>query len=154
MDRFPIRSFAALTLVLAITLSPGIVLASGTPGDAVDRLFAAYRSASVGQMISSYTSDAVFEDVNQRHHFQGTEQLALLLGGLVAMHHEMGLREKRRVVFGDTVVVEYEYVGVLNGEALGHHFARDVAHLENGRNLIIAGGIDSPFIFRVVVEPA
>ncbi len=31
----------------------------------------------------------------------------------------MGLEEKRRVVAGDTVVVEYEYLGQLNGAVLG-----------------------------------
>ena len=42
----------------------------------------------------------------------------------------------------------------VNGEALGHHFASDFAPLENGRNLIVAGGIGPPYVFRVVVEPA
>ena len=119
MNSLPSNRLAAVAAIVAITLAPSVTFASGTPGDAIDRLFAAYRSGSVEQMLASYTPDALFEDVNQRHHFQGTEQLAQLLGGLVAVHHQMGLKEKRRVVSGDTVVVEYEYVGTLNGAALG-----------------------------------
>ena len=119
------RSFAVMLLGLAIALSPALASAAETPGDAVDRLFAAYRVASVEQMLASYAPDAIFEDVNQRHRFQGSEQLALLLGGLVAMHHEMGLKEKRRVVSGDMVVVEYDYVGTLNGAALGQSVGKE-----------------------------
>ena len=119
MHRLPSTRTAALAVVIAITLSPSTILASGNPGAVIDRLFAAYRAGSVEQMLASYTPDAVFEDVNQRHHFEGTEQLAQLLGGIAAVHHQMGLKEKRRVISGDTVVVEYEYVGTLNGGALG-----------------------------------
>ena len=42
----------------------------------------------------------------------------------------------------------------VNGEPLGHHFARDSKALERGENTIVAGGIDSPFVFKVVVSDA
>ena len=50
---------------------------------------------------------------------------AFVLGSLVAMHHEMGVKEKRRVVNGNTVVVEYEYVGTINGTALGQSVGKE-----------------------------
>ncbi len=108
--------FAAL--LTAFVLAPAS-LAGTSPGDVVDRFFGAYREASPQTMLSIYAPDAVFEDVNQRHHFEGTEQLGQMLGQLVAMHHSMDVREKRRVVDGDIVVVEYDYVGTLNGAVLG-----------------------------------
>ncbi len=42
----------------------------------------------------------------------------------------------------------------VNGKALGHHFDRDVAPLNDGHNLIFAGGSGSPFAFSVVLDPA
>ncbi len=106
--------------VLALVVLPGLAGAGGDrPGAAVDRFFGAYRDASLEGMLASYTPDAVFEDVNQRHHFEGTEQLGQLLGQLVAMHLKMDVKEKRRAIDGNTVVVEYDYVGTLNGDVLG-----------------------------------
>lgn len=37
----------------------------------------------------------------------------------------------------------------LNGEYLGHHFASDSAALRIGENSIVAGGVGSPFAFKV-----
>ena len=37
----------------------------------------------------------------------------------------------------------------LNGEFLGHHFASDSAALRVGENTIVAGGVDSPFAFKI-----
>ncbi len=93
--------------------------APSSPGRAVDRLFEAYRGGSVDRMLAIYTEDVVFEDVAQRHQFQGTEQMRALLGQIMAMHHQVDLREKRRVVQGNVVVVEYEYAGQLNGAVAG-----------------------------------
>ena len=104
--------------VATVILAGPASLAGEMPGAAVDRFFSAYRSASLEGMLASYTPDAIFEDVNQRHHFEGTEQLGQLLGQLVAMHHKMDVKEKRRVVDGNTVVVEYDYVGTLNGHVM------------------------------------
>jgi len=105
-------------LMAAVTLAPSTEAGEG-PGQAVDRLLDAYRAGSVDGMVSAYAKDATFEDVNQRHHFTGTEQLRAMLTGIVGMHLRMGLEETRRVVDGDLVVVEYEYRGQLNGAALG-----------------------------------
>jgi ketosteroid isomerase-like protein len=85
----------------------------------VDDLQDAYRNGSVEGMLQIYTADAIFEDINQRHRFAGTAQLRAMLGGLVGMHLAMDLVETRRVVDGDTVVVEYEYRGQLDGAAMG-----------------------------------
>ncbi len=106
-------------VLVAWVLSGPASVAGDSPGAAVDRFFGAYRDASLERMLASYAPNAVFEDVNQRHHFEGTEQLEQLLSQLVAMHHRMDVREKRRVVDGNTVVVEYDYVGKLNGAVLG-----------------------------------
>ena len=109
---------AIVVLTTVVALAPA-TLADPRPGEAVDRLFEAYRSESVEGMLSAYAEDATFEDINQRHHFTGTEQLSALLSGIVGMHIRMDLTEKRRAVDGDVVVVEYEYRGQLNGAALG-----------------------------------
>ena len=108
-----------VAILAALIFSGSASLAGDSPGAAVERLFSAYREASLEGMLASYAPDAVFEDVNQRHHFEGTEQLGQLLGQLVAMHHSMDVKEKRRVIDGNTVVVEYDYVGTLNGHVLG-----------------------------------
>ena len=93
-------------------------MAKDSPGQVVDRFLEAYRAGSVEKMLQIYANDAVFDDVAQRHHFVGSEQLQVFLSQLVAVHSKIGLREKRRVVMGNTVVVEYEYTGVLSGAAL------------------------------------
>jgi CRP-like cAMP-binding protein len=40
----------------------------------------------------------------------------------------------------------------VNGEFLGEQFGHDLATLKKGENLIIAGGINSPFVFKVLLE--
>ena len=40
----------------------------------------------------------------------------------------------------------------VNGEFLGEPFGKDVTLLKRGENLIIAGGIHSPFVFKVFLE--
>ncbi|MCP3981802.1 MAG: nuclear transport factor 2 family protein [bacterium] len=111
--------------ILAALCLQSAASAGESPGRVVDRWFEAYRDASLERMLASYTNEAVFEDVNQRHHFEGTEQISQLLAGLVALHHTMDVREKRRVVDGDIVVVEYDYVGTLNGAALGQSVGKE-----------------------------
>ncbi len=112
--------WVVIFFLLAGTLSfTPAVRASENPGRTVDRLFDAYRDGSAERMLAVYSSDATFEDINQRHRFTGTEQLQAMLNGIVGVHLRMGLEEKRRVVNGETVVVEYEYLGQLNGAVLG-----------------------------------
>ena len=105
------------TMVLLACLATATAAAADAERT-VDRLHAAYRAGSVQGMLGVYADDAVFEDVNQRHRFAGTEELTLFLTQIVSLHDVIGLREIRRIVRGDTVVVEYEYTGILNGEAL------------------------------------
>ena len=112
------RWMVVAVLMTAVALTP-LARAGQRPGQTVDRLQEAYRNGSVERMLSVYAEDATFEDINQRHHFTGTEQLEAMLTGIVSMHLRMGLEEKRRVVDGDVVVVEYEYRGQLDGAALG-----------------------------------
>ena len=40
----------------------------------------------------------------------------------------------------------------VNGEFLGEPFGRDLKTLEIGENVIIAGGVQSPFVFKVLLE--
>ena len=119
------RKFGWGAAILAAMVLLGPVSVAGDPGKVVDRFFGAYGDRSLEGMLASYSADAVFEDVNQRHHFEGTEQITQLLAGLVALHHEMDVKEKRRVVHGNTVVVEYDYVGTLNGAALGQAVGKE-----------------------------
>jgi CRP/FNR family transcriptional regulator, cyclic AMP receptor protein len=41
---------------------------------------------------------------------------------------------------------------IVNGQAIGHHFAKDSAPLNRGENHIVAGGWDSPFKFVVTIN--
>jgi pSer/pThr/pTyr-binding forkhead associated (FHA) protein len=38
---------------------------------------------------------------------------------------------------------------IVNGEPIGTHFRTDDAPLRAGENEVIAGGVDSPFVFSV-----
>lgn len=40
---------------------------------------------------------------------------------------------------------------IVNGEPIGNHFRTDDAALRDGENEVIAGGMDSPFVFSVFV---
>jgi CRP/FNR family cyclic AMP-dependent transcriptional regulator len=42
----------------------------------------------------------------------------------------------------------------VNGQYLGLHFSKDFEYLKPGENQIVAGGLDSTFVFTVLVEPA
>jgi CRP/FNR family transcriptional regulator, cyclic AMP receptor protein len=40
---------------------------------------------------------------------------------------------------------------IVNGEPIGDHFRNDDAALVAGENEVIAGGVDSPFVFSVLI---
>ena len=40
---------------------------------------------------------------------------------------------------------------IVNGEPIGDHFRADDALLQAGENEVIAGGVDSPFVFSVFI---
>ena len=40
---------------------------------------------------------------------------------------------------------------IVNGEPIGEHFRSDDAPLRAGENEVIAGGVDSPFVFSVLM---
>jgi CRP/FNR family cyclic AMP-dependent transcriptional regulator len=40
---------------------------------------------------------------------------------------------------------------IVNGEPIGNHFRTDDAPLRSGENEVIAGGVDSPFVFSVFI---
>ena len=40
---------------------------------------------------------------------------------------------------------------IVNGEPIGNHFRGDDAALRAGENEVIAGGVDSPFVFSVFI---
>ena len=42
----------------------------------------------------------------------------------------------------------------VNGECLGHNFGQDHKYLQKGENIVQAGGVGSPFMFKVLVEDA
>ena len=41
---------------------------------------------------------------------------------------------------------------IVNGEPIGNHFRGDDAPLQAGENEVIAGGVDSPFVFSLVIS--
>jgi len=122
MDRMKMGGIL-LGLLLVVAVTPAG--AAESAGAVVDRFQAAYRDGSAERMLGLYAAEATFEDVNQRHLFTGTEQLQAFLIGLVSVHLEMDLTEVRRVVVGDTVVVESVYTGQLNGAILGRSVGKE-----------------------------
>ena len=94
-------------------------MAADGPNTAVDKFFAAYRSADLAALLDVYAEEAIFEDVNQRHRFEGRAQLEGFLGQLLGVHLHMEIEEKRRLVSDNTVTVEIEYVGTLDCAAVG-----------------------------------
>ena len=40
---------------------------------------------------------------------------------------------------------------IVNGEPIGDHFRTDDAPLRRGQNEVIAGGVESPFVFSVSI---
>jgi CRP/FNR family transcriptional regulator, cyclic AMP receptor protein len=40
---------------------------------------------------------------------------------------------------------------IVNGEPIGNHFRGDDAALRAGENEVIAGGVDSPFVFSIFI---
>lgn len=112
-------------ILFAAPLAVAVAVAGDSPDRVIDRFYEAYRDGSVEAMLAVYAPDAVFEDVNQRHHVEGSEALRQMLTALVAMHHRIDLEEKRRAVHGDFVVVEYEYSGQLNGAVLGQSVGKE-----------------------------
>ncbi len=113
-----LRRISNLALAI-IALAMVLPCAAGSPSGAVDRLYQAYNGRSVDGMLAVYDPEAVFEDVNQRHEVAGHEALHGMLARLAGAHHEMRIVEKRRMVDGNLVVVEYDYMGKLNGAVLG-----------------------------------
>lgn len=119
-----LSNLTQLLTVLVLAAFPDVG-AHAQAADTVDRFFEAYRTGHVEPMLRVYAEDAVFEDVAQRHRYAGREELAAFLGQLTAVHLEMDVREKNRLTRDDTVVVEFEYVGVLSGEALSQLTGRE-----------------------------
>ena len=63
------RTHRIVALVAVALFTPVAAAAAGnSPGEVVDRFFAAYGERSLEGMLASYAADVVFEDVNQRHH--------------------------------------------------------------------------------------
>ncbi len=106
--------------ILIVLMSVNSLFAAGptNSADVIDRFFKAYQSQSTEAMLACYAPDAVLEDINQRHHFEGHDQIAQSLQKLTQMHVSMAIVEIRRMVKDSNVVVEYEYVGTLSGLAL------------------------------------
>lgn len=69
---------------------------------------------------------------------------------LSRQHFSLGRHLDRYVVLdlGSTLGTE------VNGEFLGHHFGKDFEYLEIGENAVTAGGVGSPFTFKVLLEQA
>lgn len=99
-----------------------LVAASSSTSD-VDRFlpdyYEAYRTGTAEELAVFYTDDVVFDDINQRHHVEGRALFTEALAGLKNIHVEMSVEEKRRMVSGDTVVVEILYKGTLDCAKLG-----------------------------------
>ena len=88
-------------------------------GQLLSAYYVTYRTGTAVELAEFYTDDVVFDDINQRHHIEGKALFAEALAGLKNIHVEMSVEEKRRIVSGDTVVVEILYKGTLDCAKLG-----------------------------------
>lgn len=124
------RRVLSLSVLLCVCPLPAVL--AGDAGTTIDRFFEAYRSQEVHRMLEVYAPDAVFIDISQRHHVEGVDELREFLTRLVAVHHNMDARERRRVVGEGVAVVDYVYTGTLSGESLreltGKETCRDTAY--------------------------
>ncbi len=116
--------------VLFLVLTFSQTAAADSPGRVIDAFYDAYSRGGVEEMLSFFAHDAVFEDVNQRHRFEGTESLRELFVGLVQMHERMEVSEKRRLIQGNVVVVEHEYRGALDGAVLSQISGKQCSSIE------------------------
>ncbi len=99
------------------------LVASSEPANGVDRFLSdyydAYHAGTAEELAAFYTDDVVFDDISQRHHVEGRASFTDALRGLKNIHVEMSVEEKRRMVSGDSVVVEILYKGTLDCAKLG-----------------------------------
>jgi hypothetical protein len=58
----------------------------------------------------------------------------------------LGIANMRRPGGNEPVMIT-----IVNGEPIGEHFRGDDAPLRAGENEVIAGGVDSPFVFSVFI---
>lgn len=117
-------------IVLFLVLACAPATAATAPGRVVDAFYDAYNRGAVDEMLSLFAPDAIFEDVNQRHRFEGTDSIRGLFEGLVQMHGRMEVSEKRRLVQGNLVAVEYEYIGELDGAVLSQMSGKQCSSIE------------------------
>ncbi len=99
-----------------------LVAASSSTGDVdlfLPAYYETYRTGTAEELAAFYTDDVVFDDINQRHHIEGRALFTEALAGLKNIHVEMSVEEKRRIVSGDTVVIEILYKGTLDCAKLG-----------------------------------
>jgi steroid delta-isomerase-like uncharacterized protein len=99
------------------------VVVSSERASGVDRFlsdyYEIYRMGTAEELAAFYADDVVFDDISQRHHFEGRAALTEALAGLKNIHVEMEVEEKRRMISGDSVVVEILYKGTLDCAKLG-----------------------------------
>ncbi len=107
-------------MLIAFLFAAAAAVGSGAsgPGAAVDRYFEGYRSMDPDQVAAAYSPEAVFVDVAQREEVSGAEAIKEMVARLVALHLEMGIKEKRRVVSGNQVAVEFAFTGTISGAAM------------------------------------
>ena len=110
-------------MVWSVWISLASLVAPSSSTSDVDQLLSAYyetyRTGTAEELANFYTDDVVFDDINQRHHVEGRALFTEALAGLKNIHVEMSVVEKRRVVSGDTAVVEVLYKGTLDCAKLG-----------------------------------
>ena len=118
------RRILILITLTTLAMAPTLAAAADS-AEVVERFYDAYRRGDAEAMLSAYSEDAVFEDVNQRHRFAGSEQLAPFLGQIAGLHKTMDIVVDRLLTLGETVVVEYRYTGILSGAALGQALGKE-----------------------------
>ncbi len=110
-------------MLWSVWVSIASLAASSETGKQVDRFvsdyYEAYRIGTAEELAAFYTDDVVFDDISQRHHVEGKAPFTEALASLKNIHVEMSVEEKRRMVSGDTVVVEILYKGTLDCAKLG-----------------------------------
>lgn len=117
-----------LIAVLGFTAAGAGAAARDRTAAAVDAYYAAYRSADPDAMVSVYTDNATFVDINQRKEVQGKKDLRMMVSTLAISHSEMDVEEVRRVIDGDLAIVEVVYTGIVDTAAIGRSDLEPVSY--------------------------
>lgn len=138
------------------TTLPGILPARSTPevDTLLERLEREYGEMDVDGFVSLFTEDFTQHDVNRRVRVSGIEAWHEQTVRVNAGHRWMARVHGRRLVEGNTVIVEIEWSGLVRGAALGRAEDREYRYSGLGVLELDGGRIRSQVLYADFVTLA